>query len=330
MWFSRNCEFIFSTSIRLVNLLTFYSNYFIWNFSEFVSFNLHLWFLMISSNSSQSASTSTDTSDSTMVSCRLWNKSFSRRGINIHISRSHPSDDSLQDVTPSVTDEFNSELLSCPHCPQEVTKLFRNNRGLQIHKSALKILQVNHHFYWRPILYSFAVKKSVQVLRRIPKGARPLAANRLQHHINLCISSNSELDWTNLMLFAYSALRVPCKNTSKSLVSKIKDNIINSHILPPPESSSPKKKNAQISTINCIERKVAEGDIRNAIRILSSDSGIADCTQNTFEELISKHPPPSRSLLFPPDPEVSTTQPIFFNLLFFGLSRVLLQHQPLE
>lgn len=62
------------------------------------------------------------------------------------------------------------------------------------------------------LLYS---KNNIRVLRRIPKGARYLAAERLSEAIENCVLTNDEESWKHLMLFAYKGLAVPEKLNKK-------------------------------------------------------------------------------------------------------------------
>lgn len=70
------------------------------------------------------------------------------------------------------------------------------------------------------------------------------------------------------MLFAYKGLVVPEKlNKKQSLNSKIKENLNNLHL---PSQNQPEKKQSKVNLNKVIESKVADGDIKGAIRILTS------------------------------------------------------------
>lgn len=74
-----------------------------------------------------------------------------------------------------------------------------------------------------------------RVLRRIPKGARYLAATKLSKAVENCIAKNDEESWQHLMLFAYKGVMVPEKLDKKqSLNSEIKENL-NQLKLPTPK-----------------------------------------------------------------------------------------------
>ena len=55
-----------------------------------------------------------------------------------------------------------------------------------------------------------------------------------------------------------------------------------------------------------VSAKMSDGDVRGAVRLLSSASGIAPNNQQTLEQLKDRHPPSPDDLNFPdpPDPDV--------------------------
>lgn len=104
------------------------------------------------------------------------------------------------------------------------------------------------------------------------------------------------------MLFSYKGFAVPQKSNDKrqSLISKVKENL-NSQSL-----KSDAKRNESVSTTaRIVEAKVADGDIKGAIRILSSESSPRQPTSSIFNELLLKHPAPTRPLVYPPPPDDS-------------------------
>ncbi|KAJ4438073.1 hypothetical protein ANN_14012 [Periplaneta americana] len=214
-------------------------------------------------------------------------------------------------VTTSCVDisSDSSDFVTCHLCPSGSAKLFKGSRGLRVHWSRAHPnipFAPNNIPFPKSSLDDFQTclihsKQHIHVLRRIPKGARALAASRLSHFISQCLSQNSVESWYNLLLFAYIALRVPEKSGKKSLVSKIKDNINNFQIADIKTSS----KSFKSSHVRHIEQKVADCDIRGAVRILSSDDGVADFNISNYQALLDKHPVPSRPNTFP-DPLILT------------------------
>lgn len=109
--------------------------------------------------------------------------------------------------------------------------------------------------------------------------------------------------WQDLMLFAYKGLAVPEKlNKKQSLNSKIKENLNCLKL-----QKSNKSERLKLGSITKIfESKVADGDIKGAIRILTSDSSFVLPNKEAFNELQQKHPKPSRESIFPSEPDDSS------------------------
>ncbi|KAI5640346.1 hypothetical protein NE865_07271 [Phthorimaea operculella] len=69
------------------------------------------------------------------------------------------------------------------------------------------------------------LRQTVRVLRHIPKGARNLAAGKLCALIDRCIEGNGTDEWSALLTFAYTALRVPEVSGPGNITTKVKQNI---------------------------------------------------------------------------------------------------------
>lgn len=210
------------------------------------------------------------------------------------------------------SDISQSDLIPCPQCADS-SKLYKGVRGLRIHWAkahsnenfignlSSSVTQTN--ILDAPAFSSrlASCKTNIQVLRRIPKGARSFSADKLSHLLDLCISTNTVENWQNLFLFAYIALRIPDQTSNKqgrSLVSKIKDNV-STFTLQSPQHHD---RSPTFSKSRLVQAKVADGDVRGAIRVLSSESGIIYPSSTTYDALVDKHPSPSRPLHFPDPP----------------------------
>ncbi|KAF2884151.1 hypothetical protein ILUMI_22040 [Ignelater luminosus] len=162
----------------------------------------------------------------------------------------------------------------CPHCPQEDPRSFKTDKGLAIHIRRIhpKIENASSQSSKKPLLDRLSTyKKHTRILRRIPKGARHLAAQ----------------NWMTSFEFL--------KNKKKGLLtSLVKDNI-NSCSLPEPQKS--KKISSDIN--KRVTAKVADFHIRGAVKLFSSNDTLADTDENTYFDLKNKHPSPSRLLNFP-------------------------------
>ncbi len=206
---------------------------------------------------------------------------------------------------------------TCKLCPNGDQKSFATKKGLRIH-SALKHRgiplndsKINEDSSEEKdqLKYIGTYKRKFRLLHRIPKGARILAASMLTSILNDCISNNDdETAWENLLLFSYKALHAPEKSKSNSLVASVKLNISN-FVLPHVNNLKGYKRNAKTTEEKLIERveaKVADFDIRGAVRLLTSSDSIAISDNNTLHELQQKHPSPSRPLEYPEPPTEET------------------------
>ncbi|XP_008486032.1 uncharacterized protein LOC103522716, partial [Diaphorina citri] len=155
------------------------------------------------------------------------------------------------------------------------------------------------------------LKSSSKTLRRIPKSARFLAADKLARVIENCLVSKSPAAFKNLLIFAHAAFDITSKSKDISLTKKIKNNLNSlslSFAAAPPSPPPPSRHhNKPVSTPrvlkSVVEAKVSDFDIRGAVKLLSSDDTVAPFNQATYEALKLKHPTPSRSLHFPDPPD---------------------------
>lgn len=141
-------------------------------------------------------------------------------------------------------------------------------------------------------------KRNVRVLRRITKGARMLAAYELAKVIEKTVEKNDNTSWENLIFFVYKSFQIPANN-KRNLTKVVKSNINKNDTIP----SFKKFPSKQASLAKIVESKVAEGDLRGAVKLLSSSEGLAKQNEDTYLKLIQKHPKPSRILEFPDVPK---------------------------
>lgn len=145
-------------------------------------------------------------------------------------------------------------------------------------------------------------KSNIRVLKRVPRGARVLAASNLAQCVEECLASpNLSTNWKNLLTFAYTSLRVPEKVNNASLTTLVKRNITDPKLI----FTKRARKNQPITMSKRVECKIADGDIKGAVRILSSSDTLAPQNESTFTQLQAKHPPPSREMSFPDPPDKS-------------------------
>jgi hypothetical protein len=115
----------------------------------------------------------------------------------------------------------------------------------------------------------------------LPKACRHLAADKLSSIINNCLSTKSLPSFENLLLFSYRAFNV-AEKSDKSLNKHIKENLSNFEV---PQIRTGSKKRTNLSLAKKVEAKVADFDIRGAVKLLSSDDSLASFNEDVAEEL---------------------------------------------
>jgi hypothetical protein len=129
------------------------------------------------------------------------------------------------------------------------------------------------------------LKLQLPTIRRIPKACRHLAADKLTSIINNCLSTKSLSSFENLLLFSYRAFNV-AEKSDKSLNKHIKENLSN---FEEPQIRTGSKKRTNLSLAKKVEAKVADFDIRGAVKLLSSDDSLASFNEDVAEELKKKN-----------------------------------------
>lgn len=179
-------------------------------------------------------------------------------------------------------------------------------------------------------------KSNVKVLKRVPRGARISAANKLSTCIEECLANPFlTKNWKNLLTFAYTSLKVPDKIKNTSLATLVKRNVEKAELTIPKRST---KKRIPISLSKRVEYKIAEGNVKGAVKLLASSDTLAPYSLETYQQLQLKHPPPSRELKFPDPPDKEVTplvvsgRDVFFSIKSFpngtgsGIDGLLPQH----
>lgn len=152
-------------------------------------------------------------------------------------------------------------------------------------------------------------KKNLPILKRIPKGARPLVASKLANIIELCVSQNDYSAWEKLFTFVYKSLYVP-KKGSKSLTTLVKEHV-EADNLPEVKTYTKMRKKRAYYVIQKVESKISEFDTKGALRLLSSNEELAPVNEENVQKLKALHPPSYQPITFNhndevfPDTEVS-------------------------
>lgn len=159
------------------------------------------------------------------------------------------------------------------------------------------------------------LRTTTPTLRRVPRGARMVVAQSLTRILNEVTSGESDESWRNLLLFSYAILPVPQKSDQvKNLTTWVKNHVATwdadfstpQPLLPRPPSRKPPKDDVARK----VEAKLADGDIRGAIRLACSDDTIAPNDDVTFAALIAKHPQHPQPINLPRPPENQEIPPM--------------------
>ena len=153
------------------------------------------------------------------------------------------------------------------------------------------------------------------VLDYVPKGSRKKAAQALSSIINNACESESPQDWRKLFRFAAFCFKKPKRGgkhqpSLTTLVNRQIDAFLTDSFRPvEPASklnnSSSKKKEGDDIRAKLVAKKLANSDIKGAVRILSSDDRFLPFDDDTLSKLRAKHPPPHPDSCTPDSPDNS-------------------------
>ena len=147
---------------------------------------------------------------------------------------------------------------------------------------------------------------------RVPKGARNCAASALNNVIKCVCDSDSENDWRKLFRFSSLCFKKPRRGGKRqpSLATTVKRQI--DDFLADPfrplvtvgvSKHDKKRSRDKDDYARVVARKLANNDIKGAIRFLSSDDKILPFDLETLSHLKSKHPPPHPDSDMPGPPD---------------------------
>ena len=161
------------------------------------------------------------------------------------------------------------------------------------------------------------LRKTSRVILRIPHSVRATIALELGNLIMDCVASNSLDSWKKLLTFPHFVLSSSTHTKDKkdkkgSLSSKIRLNLscwANTGYSAPVLPSLKHKINGSAPDTDSrrarlVEAKVSDGDIRGAIRLLSSSEATAPFSPEVLEALKSKHPSPPSHIILPNSPDI--------------------------
>lgn len=156
--------------------------------------------------------------------------------------------------------------------------------------------------------------RRVRVLRIIPKGAVISVADALQKLIDQAIRDKSFLSWGRLLSFCYVGLKRPALSDGGSrgvslttLVKRQVADFMEATELDVPECDTTQRracvKEEELGLRRCVAGKLADGDIKGAVRLLASAEGHAPQDGRTLGLLREKHPPAPGDLSLPGAPD---------------------------
>jgi hypothetical protein len=190
-----------------------------------------------------------------------------------------------------------SQRLPCTLCPG---KPFKDNNRLKIHVDKYHIDNnlSSSTFSSTDSITKLLIHLKLQLptIRRLPKACRHLAADKLTLIINNCLSTKSISSFENLLLFFYRPFNV-AEKSDKSLNKHIKKIFLILKFLK--YDLFLRNVGTNLSLAKKVEAKVADFDIKGAVKLLSSDHSLASFNEDVAKELKKKHPLPSRELFFP-------------------------------
>ena len=151
------------------------------------------------------------------------------------------------------------------------------------------------------------LKTSRPIMKIIPKSVRSTLADKLASDITAAVTQSTEELWWKFLTFSYRYLTLPDQNNpslQSNMASHIRSLLASDHplvIATDQESARPTESGSEQndSLARRIKAKCADGDIRAALRLLTSNDSMADNTESTLRALEAKHPPGPANTILP-------------------------------
>ena len=139
------------------------------------------------------------------------------------------------------------------------------------------------------------LKSGRRLLKRIPRGTRILVASTLAERVEAVLSEENPLAWWRFLSFSFTALLAPDRDSKKTASSYIREQIANDSLAEPtqprPEQAIPVRRTEPSENMTRrIASKCADGDIKAALRILTSDDTVIVPSAEVSHQLQQKHP----------------------------------------
>ena len=144
------------------------------------------------------------------------------------------------------------------------------------------------------------------ILKRVPRGAKDLAARKLASTVENVVTGNDPLMWKRLFYFSSRCLKIPRRGGRRwSLAATVTN-------APCPEPQirrsgrhqrSGRKDDPMEVLASRVASKLEEGDYKGAVRFACADDTIAEHSPATLESLRQKHPESHTDCSISPAPD---------------------------
>jgi hypothetical protein len=137
------------------------------------------------------------------------------------------------------------------------------------------------------------------VVKHIPKSARPACASALNNVIkNIVHNVNDLTSWNHLLQFAASVLRKPPRSGNTETLTSIIKRRVSSYpactsdttLVAVSNHSKPASSSFDEQLARIVSAKLEDGNVRAALRIISSDDKPADNNEAVYMKLVERHP----------------------------------------
>lgn len=159
------------------------------------------------------------------------------------------------------------------------------------------------------------LKSRTKLVARIPKGVRPVVADALCSALEEALKHPTSQAWWSFLSFSFHALRAPSAHGPKiTAAACIRQQLVGSDgpvSQGAPLSDAPlPAESTHDATARRVRGKCADGDIRAALRILTSDDTFAEPGEEVIAALRSKHPPAPDDENMPSPPSSGDPAPL--------------------
>ena len=163
-------------------------------------------------------------------------------------------------------------------------------------------------------------KINCRLLKRLPKSSRLPVADSLASRMEAALNHPTPHAWWYFMSFSYGILRTPTQSKSQrtTVAASIRQNINNNPpgnpitVVAPSintvstssqhDSTSPQHDSSARNLAKRVMGKCADGDIRAALRLLTTDDTFSNHSPDTILALRNKHPPAPSDVIIPDEP----------------------------